>query len=204
MKKAYIDFDDVLCKTAEAIVGIVKDRYGIKRDFDNITDFNLQKSFDLTDQQFTDLISLIHDVQIIYDMTPIEGALDSVRQLKDKGYEIAIMTGRPPSTKDASIKWLNDYQVPYDSLAFVDKYARFDCDQYGHDGMTLEELTKQKFSFAIEDSATMATFLSTEMNLPVFLHDRPWNRHLETNSLIMRCMDWGEIMGEIEDLRLKI
>lgn len=36
--------------------------------------------------------------------------------LKEAGYNIAIFSGRSDRTKDATIKWLSDWNVPYDKL----------------------------------------------------------------------------------------
>ena len=45
--KIYIDFDDVLCETAEYFTKIAKEMFGIDVPYRQVQFFNLQKSFDL-------------------------------------------------------------------------------------------------------------------------------------------------------------
>src|SRR3989339_742960 len=192
MTRIYIDFDDVICRTAEIILELANQKFGIDCAFDDITDFNLQTSFNLSDQQFKNLIDLIHEPEVLGDMRPVDGAISAMTELKKRGCELAIMTGRPPSTRASSLAWLKHYGVPYDSIAFVDKYARFLYNEHDEGGVTLDELKQMSFDIAIEDSASMACFLAVEMNVPVFLHDRPWNRSLAPHPKIQRCRDWME------------
>ena len=49
--KVYIDFDDVLCETAEYFTKIAKEMFGIEVPYRQVQFFNLQKSFDLNDAQ---------------------------------------------------------------------------------------------------------------------------------------------------------
>ena len=48
--KIYIDFDDVLCETAEYFTKIAKELFGIDVPYRQVQFFNLQKSFDLNDE----------------------------------------------------------------------------------------------------------------------------------------------------------
>ena len=50
--KIYIDFDDVLCETAEYFTKIAKELFGIDVPYRQVQFFNLQKSFDLNDAQY--------------------------------------------------------------------------------------------------------------------------------------------------------
>lgn len=45
--KIYIDFDDVLCETAEYFTKIAKELFDIDVPYRQVQFFNLQKSFDL-------------------------------------------------------------------------------------------------------------------------------------------------------------
>ena len=47
--KIYIDFDDVLCETAEYFTKIAKELFGIDVPYRQVQFFNLQKSFDLNE-----------------------------------------------------------------------------------------------------------------------------------------------------------
>ena len=62
----------------------------------------------------------------------------------------------------------------------------------------LEELAVMNFSYAIEDSLSMAEFISKEMKTEVALFDRPWNRRQELNGDIRRFFSWKEIESLIQ------
>ena len=75
--KIYIDFDDVICETAKYFTKIAKELFGIDIPYRQVQFFNLQKSVDLSDEQYTelmrvgmqgDIISLYHqDILAEYD-----------------------------------------------------------------------------------------------------------------------------------------
>ncbi len=50
--RIYVDFDDCLCETARNCSGLVADLFGKDVPYENISFFNLQKSFFLTDDQY--------------------------------------------------------------------------------------------------------------------------------------------------------
>ena len=57
--KIYIDFDDVICETAKYFTKIAKELFGIDVPYRQVQFFNLQKSFDLSDEQYDKLMEKI-------------------------------------------------------------------------------------------------------------------------------------------------
>lgn len=51
-----------------------------------------------------------------YEAKLLPGALESLQWLRDNGYQIIIYTGRDISWTTVTKKWLDDNNVPYDSL----------------------------------------------------------------------------------------
>lgn len=70
--KIYIDFDDVLCETAEYFTKIAKEIFGIEVPYRQVQFFNLQKSFDLNDEQYEALMKAGHlpENLLNYEETP--------------------------------------------------------------------------------------------------------------------------------------
>ena len=50
--KIYIDFDDVICETAKYFTKIAKELFNIDVPYREVQFFNLQKSFDLSGEQY--------------------------------------------------------------------------------------------------------------------------------------------------------
>ena len=60
MMKIYIDFDDVICETAKYFTKIVKELFNIDVPYREVQFFNLQKSFDLSGEQYDELMKAGH------------------------------------------------------------------------------------------------------------------------------------------------
>ena len=50
--KIYIDFDDVICETAKYFTKIAKELFDIDVPYREVQFFNLQKAFDLSEEQY--------------------------------------------------------------------------------------------------------------------------------------------------------
>ena len=58
MMKIYIDFDDVICETAKYFTKIAKELFDIEVPYQQVQFFNLQKTFDLSDEQYDELMKM--------------------------------------------------------------------------------------------------------------------------------------------------
>jgi ribosomal protein S18 acetylase RimI-like enzyme len=189
-KPIYVDMDDVLCETARALLAIAAREFGKTIPFDQLNTFEVGEACGLEMREMAELFRLAHHDEELLAMAPIDDAVEVLRQWANAGREVAIVTGRPPSTHDVSRAWLARHDVPHHDFVMVDKYGRFSTENTI--AITLPELATRRFSFAVEDSPTMAKFLATEMKVPVALLDRPWNQ-MENHPLITRLGDWREI-----------
>jgi uncharacterized HAD superfamily protein len=189
----YVDMDDVLCETARGCLAIIEREFGIRVVYEQLLTFDLGKACALGAAETEELYRIVHRPDELLKLEPIEGAMPILKQWFAAGYEIAIVTGRPPITYEASIEWLARQRVPYHSFTVVDKYGRFATDNTT--AVTLSELASRRFSFAVEDSPTMAKYLAENMEVPVKLYDRPWNRTGVEHPRITRHIHWREIVG---------
>ena len=161
---------------------------------------------DGNDEELERFMHLAHIPEFLSALEPIDGAVEALNELAVLDYEIAVVTGRPPWTAEVSRAWLDRHRVPYDRLAFVDKYGRGGFGASNSSVITLDELTQSSFIFAVEDSSDMAALLTTEMEVPVALLERPWNREAQFSdprsvALIERCADWAAIVERFSSQR---
>jgi uncharacterized HAD superfamily protein len=189
-KTIYVDMDDVLCETARGCLAVIEREFGIRIAYEQLTTFNLGQACGLGPEETAELYRIVHQPDELLKLAPIEGAIPTLNQWLAAGYRIAIVTGRPPITAECSLEWLARAQVPYHSFTVVDKYGRFATE---NTAVSLSELANHQFSFAIEDSPTMANYLAAIMGVEVKLFDRPWNRTCATHPKIARCRHWSEI-----------
>jgi hypothetical protein len=187
----YIDCDDVLAESTRSYIDLLRREFGIEKTFEDIRSFNLQESFGLTREQYDHFFEVVHSREEILKFDPMPGAIETIREWKALGVEIAIVTGRLTVAYRSTLEWLAKHHVPFDRFVMVNKYNRPDMDS--RIAISLDELSRLGFHFAIEDSLAMAEFLASRMNLRVALMDRPWNRAAPLDLKIMRVASWAEL-----------
>lgn len=188
-QKIYVDMDDVVSRTTEVYAGIVEREFGKQVGFEQILSFDLKISFGLTDKEFHYFFDLIHQPDFLLGFEPVEGSVETLVSWADEGHCIDIVTGRPTSSRAASLEWLAKHQVPFDSFTLVDKYNRAG----NGPAISKQELSQRTYDLAVEDSRDMALFLAQTMGVPVVLYDRPWNALPVDHDKIVRCFSWQEI-----------
>lgn len=192
--KIYIDFDDVICETAKYFTKIAKELFGIDIPYRQVQFFNLQKSVDLSDEQYTELMRVGHlpEVLLNYEETP--GASETINKWVDEGNEVFIITGRPFDSYEPSRQWLDAHNLERVILYCVDKYGRENFNQDCTYNLTLEKLYDMSFDFAIEDSPAAFEHVLNFDNCRVAVFNRPWNQEAKLpNDKFVRCENWQEI-----------
>ena len=193
--RIYVDFDDVLSDTVHGLLQILDDLHGRSLAVEEVRHFDLGRSFGLDAAELAAFMDEAHRPERLEALAPREGAVATLRRWVGAGYEVAVMTGRPPETDAASRRWLSRYEVPHAVLHSVDKYAR----HADHpDSLSLEALAGMPFALAVEDSLEMAAHLAGALGLRVALMDRPWNREVdalapEVRARITRVADWNDV-----------
>jgi len=196
-QRIYVDLDDVVCQTIELLVDLLAAEFGRRVAVAEVTCFDLSASFGLGPEELERFMDRAHDPEVLQRYQLRSGALEGLAGWRGQGREIWIVTGRPASAAPGTRRWLERVGVPFDELLFVQKYSGRTYDP-GDDGATVavEELGSLGFDLAVEDSAEMAVRLRDELQVPVLLLDRPWNRDLpDEPGRLRRCADWAEVLA---------
>lgn len=201
MSNIYVDFDDVLCKTALEFTRVLEREFGKQVAFEDIHSFDLGTSFGLGPEEIGELMERVHEPDVLAAMEPVEGAVQALNRWTRSGYEVWIVTGRPAGTRASSELWLRTHGVAHARLDFVDKYGRTDPRGDKTGVLTLDQLSKMEFCLAVEDSSDMAAYLASRMRMPVAMLARPWNAaplSLDSTAAarIARCKDWDEVLAK--------
>ena len=190
----YVDFDDCLCETARAFTGIADRMFGRKIPYEDVRFFNLQESFDLTDEQYAELMTEGHRPETVLSYEETPNASKVLNEWIDAGHEVDIITGRSSITYDSSREWLDNHGLERTGLYCLNKYGRNFFSKNGEYNLEPEDFYKMHFDVAIDDSPISFKFFTHFPELKVMLFDRPWNREFElTNDNYCRCRDWNEI-----------
>lgn len=194
--KFYVDFDDCLCETARSFTEIAARLFNKNVPYEDVRFFNLQKSFDLNDEEYEQLMEEGHNPEILlaYDETP--NASKVLNELMDAGHEVFIITGRPLSAYEPSRTWLDNHGLERAKLFFLNKYGRDTFYQQGEYNLELEDFYKMTFDFAIEDSPLAFKYFDHLPELKVLVFDRPWNQESELPANYTRCAGWDVIRNQ--------
>ena len=198
--KIYVDYDDCICETARAFTGIADKLFGKKVPYEMVKHFNLQESFELTDEEYEVLMVEGHlpEVLLSYEETP--GASEVLNEWIDQGHEVSIITGRPISVYETSRIWLDEHGLSRLKMFCLNKYGRDTFIKNSEFNMEMDEYYKLKFDFAIEDSPMAFKFFDHLPDLNVMVFDRPWNQECDfPNSNYQRCFDWEQIRKRVGD-----
>ena len=189
--KIYIDFDDVICETAKYFTKIAKELFNIDVPYREVQFFNLQKSFDLSGEQYDELMKAGHIPENLLDYEETPGASEVINKWVDEGHEVFVVTGRPFDSYEPSRRWLDEHHLNRLPIYFVDKYGREMFKQDHTYNLTLEELYCMHFDFAIEDSPAAFEHVQHFKDCKVAVYDRPWNKQVEfPDESFVRCLDW--------------
>ncbi len=187
----FVDMDDVISETTRTYPKLVRREFGIDATYEGIADFDLARSFGLSHDQLAHLFRVVHREELLMGFSPVPGVRRTLEAWQDAEYPIAVVTGRPPETRDLSLAWLEENNIPFDSFDICDKYGRHHASQGPF--ITLKEIQSRPFSLAVEDSLSMTTFLCETMQVPTFLYNRPWNQNGNAAPAYTRCASWQEI-----------
>ncbi|MBR4513685.1 MAG: 2-dehydropantoate 2-reductase [Lachnospiraceae bacterium] len=187
----YVDYDDCLCETGRSFSALVYELFKINVPYEKMRYFNLQKAFDLDDEQYALLLERGHEPDVILSYEETPGASAVINEWLKKGHNVSVITGRPFNTYEPSRIWLDRHGFENVKLYCLDKYGREQMLKDSEFSLEIEDYLKMKFDFAIEDSPSAFRFFDHLPDLKVLVFDRPWNRTAElVNDNYRRCADW--------------
>ncbi len=190
----YVDFDDCLCETAREFTRIVKKMYGKEIPYEQVHFFDLQQSFDLTREQYEEMMLYAHRPEILMSFEETPGASEVLNEWIDKDYNVSVITGRPYSAYEPSRRWLDEHGLERVKMMCLDKYGRDSFIKNSEFNLKLEDFYRMDFDFAVEDSPMAFRFFDGFKNLNVLVFDRPWNHeHALPGENYHRCPGWNAI-----------
>ena len=200
-KTIYVDMDDVLCHAARHFLLVVEREFGKKIEYRQLTNFDVGESCGLRWDEREELYRIVHRPDELLSMAPVDEAISVLEHWRESGFEIAIVTGRSPDTRESSLAWLKKHRFPFDSFTIVDKYSRFATDKIV--AINLAELAARRFCWAVEDSLPMAAYLAGRMKVPVALIDCPWNQSDMEQAGVSRYGHWQAIAKAMPTLNAR-
>ena len=122
--KIYVDYDDCLCETARSFSELAVEMFDKHVPYEQIRYFELNKSFDLDDDQYERFLLKGHEPEVLLSYEETPGASKTINEWLSQGHEVSIITGRPFSAYEPSRQWLDEHDLKDVKLYCLNKYAR--------------------------------------------------------------------------------
>ncbi|HIF98160.1 MAG TPA: bifunctional metallophosphatase/5'-nucleotidase [Myxococcales bacterium] len=194
----YVDIDDVLSETTRALALLAQTRFGKAVTFENMRVFDLSVSLGLNAEELPAFMAAAHAPDFLLGLEPMPGAAEALTDWQSDGARISVVTGRPPESREATLRWLEERGIPFDDLEFVDKYRRFNDPS----ALTPGDLLTRDYDAVIEDADSMADYLVLHTDARVLLYDRPWNQDSIAEAHgAQRVRGWAEIRRSMATVR---
>lgn len=199
-RRIYVDVDDVLAQTGRMFQGVLRREFGRGVAFEEIRSYHLGDSFRLAPAELDEFMRLAHEPQALASIEPMPGAAEALADWRRRDYQVFVVTGRPPATRDDTLAWLARHGMDYAEFHFLDKYSEYYNSRQGppEETLLLADLPELDFCLAVEDFPGTAEHLARNVGVPVALFDRPWNHEVEeldgdAAAQLVRCRGWAEI-----------
>jgi uncharacterized protein len=169
-----VDIDNVVADTEKELRRVLRKRWGIGLEREDITDYALKNLPGIDGETYAELVELFREGGIFLDLDVFDGAKETLERLVSK-YEVHLVTSRPERVRDKTLEWLKMHEIPYNKLIFSEH----------------TKLNGVQYELFIEDQENFAVELA-ESGAFVLLFDAPWNRHVEHVN-IDRVYGWDDI-----------
>jgi hypothetical protein len=198
--RIYVDFDDVLCETAQALTVLAQELFGRDVPFEQIHTFDLRTAFRLDHRQYEALMDRAHAPAFLLPLPPVAGCVTGLQAWLRQGHEVVVVTGRPSTTHRVSRDWLCMHGLASLPVLYVDKYSRnHPAPPDAPPFLSLAALLQEPFDVVIDDSPVVLDALQTRPAGCTVVFDRPWNRTYVCHApRVTRCRGWREVMAHAE------
>jgi uncharacterized HAD superfamily protein len=180
MARIALDIDSTLHHYWDLLDGLSQQHFGVALPYEEQHGWGIHQ---LEPQQVKHLIAESHSDEHIETAEPYPYAVETVTAWHDRGHWIHITSHRAEHTREATQRWLERIQMPYDDLhCSYDKVTR--CVELGID--VLVDDSPVNLENAREQGIVGATIV------------HPWNAELVGRDGIIGARDWRQLRQLLE------
>ncbi|KLU59901.1 5' nucleotidase, deoxy (pyrimidine), cytosolic type C protein (NT5C) [Peptococcaceae bacterium CEB3] len=178
-----VDIDGVVSDSYPAWLQELNRHYG--KNITVLEDYEMHLVFDVPWDDMNDFF--VENVDRLLSMPrPVPGAKEGIERLRREGHEVIFVTARRPEEEKVTLKWLEKYEIPHETVLFSGFKSKVD-------------LVKQwKLEAFVEDHLANALGISA-FGVPVFLLATTYNRG-KLPAGVTRCATWAEIVALLRHL----
>jgi len=188
-----VDADEILAAFLDHFLFFHNTRYKTNLGKNDIFSFRMEELFGINEEEVLRRIDEYYAARLILDIVPVEGAIEGVNALLDKGYELQIVTARPPSYKHLTVEWVErHFPKKFNQIHFA-----FNPFNKNSERLTKAQVCKQIGAEVLIDDSIVNARDCAENGITVYLMHTNWNKdeHLPAN--IIRVESWMEILEHL-------
>jgi len=180
------DIDGVFADTFRTFVMIAREEYGLRFDYEDITEYDFQKVIRIEEKIAEEIIRRILDSPLETGIKPVSGAVDVLRRLS-RLQPILFVTAR--SDEGPILEWIGRHLQPED-MSVIQLEAT------GTRSEKIPTLLKRGVRYFVEDCLETCYLLNEAAVTPI-IFDQPWNRKphpfqtVKTWDEISVMIDWS-------------
>lgn len=179
MRSIGLDIDGVIANSQPVIIKLLNSHFGKNYRQKDFTNFSPAKMFGI-DRKEMDKFIYARELEIIKESIPMKGAVEAIKTLKES-FGVHIISARTPSFFNHTVNWLDNHEIPYDSLMHL-----------GHHDKR-ESCMEKAVGLFVEDSLSNSIQISS-CGIPVYLLNSTYNQG-ELPDLVKRVYSWNEILS---------
>jgi len=177
--KLAIDIDDVVLATTEKIVSILKDKYDLLVNVDDINVFNMEESVGVDPKLIPVVVNEAINSEYI---EPIFGAVSTINWLGNYYEPIYFISNR------------YSYESTLEQIQYLELDTEYEIKLCGKtsDGTPnkAELINDLGITTVIEDRMETILDICVRTSANILVFDRPWNKDIEENDRIYRVRNW--------------
>lgn len=188
--KIGVDIDEVLVEFFKKYLELFNPKFGKSIKLHEMNRFNIWDITDVSKEDALRLVEDFYDSNSFEQMDLVEGAKESLANLKNIG-KIFFITSRPERMKEKTNIFLKKL------------FGESDFDLYFSGGVwnnskTKGELCKELgIDIFIEDNPDFALDCA-QRGIKTFLLDKPWNKDYQKHNNLFKVKNWGEILERLK------
>ena len=192
-KVVAVDADEVLAEFMEHFLMFHNARYETRFTKSEITSFRFEEVFKIEERDVLRRIGEFYEDQVIHNIRPVEGAEEGINSLIDKGYQLEIITARPPYYRQITVDWVEKhFPGKFEQIHFA-----FNPFNINSERLTKAEICKQIGAEVLIDDNLVNALDCADRGITVYLMDAPWNQVEELPKKVIRVKSWEEILERL-------
>lgn len=185
-----VDIDGVLADYPRSFVDFINQELGTNYTMDMIDSYDIYGCLGIPTEVGMKLKDKYRQTGQKRFIPVCEGAKEMLTWLREQGYKIMLLTARPYKQYKRifadTMEWLENNNLPYDSIIFDEKKEE----------RLIREFGKDRIEFFIDDVVDNANTIS-RLGVPCYLITRPYNVGKELAEGVIRINKLEEVMKHV-------